>query len=428
MERLDAIVVGAGIAGLAAARCLNEAGLKVVVLEARERLGGRIWTADLQDASVDLGAASIQGSDGNPLTDLAEELGLETVDVDYDSIVAYDSDGTALDSEDLDDLQEAYQELLEDAAETAATLVDDIPMEALLQELVTDDELDDEEERALSWCIATQELEAGASFDELGVFGMGEREDFEGEDLFVVQAMGALVDGAAQTLDTRLGHKVIRVDYAEEGVEFQCSNGEQFSAAAAIITVPPGVLRSGAIDFSPPLSREKREALAHLGVGVVNRVALRFPRVFWPEHVDFLGYLSERHGRFPEWLNLTSYRGAPVLVASCGGHYARSMEKMTDAAVIDDVMQLLRTVFGDAVPPPTSSLISRWGSDPLARGSFCYLPPQAPPDLRRALAAPAAERLRFAGDATHATYPGTVHGAWLSGIREARVLITAIAS
>ncbi len=155
-------------------------------------------------------------------------------------------------------------------------------------------------------------------------------------------------------------------------------------------------------------------------MGVANKVVLSFAEPFWPEDVHYLGYASEQEGEFVEWLNVYRYTKAPILSLWSHGDYAREMERHSDADLVERTMKVIRKGFGSAVPDPKGSLVSRWGSDPFAGGSYSSLPVGATYDDFDALGAPVGERLFFAGEATNRQHYGTVHEAFLSGVREAR--------
>jgi monoamine oxidase len=161
-----------------------------------------------------------------------------------------------------------------------------------------------------------------------------------------------------------------------------------------------------------------------MGFGLVNRVVLRFPSVFWPRETQFLGYASQTHGEFPAALDASRFVPAPVLVAFISGAFARRNEALPDAQVVSALMRVLRTMFGANVPDPTGHLVTRWASDPFARGVYPFPRVGARGDDHEILARPVG-RLLFAGEATHPLHNGFVHGAYLTGLREAQRILRA---
>jgi monoamine oxidase len=183
--------------------------------------------------------------------------------------------------------------------------------------------------------------------------------------------------------------------------------------------VPLGVLKSGAIEFDPPLPQRKQQAIDQLGMGASNKLVLRYPRAFWPAEPQFLGYLPREESRFRIFMNLTTDSGPPMLAAVSAGDQARRVERLSDREQIAAAQQTLRGMFGDRIPGPDAHQITRWGSDPFSLGAYSYVPVGRSGDDYEALAEPVAGRLLFAGEATHRRWPTTVQGAWLSGLREA---------
>ena len=212
--------------------------------------------------------------------------------------------------------------------------------------------------------------------------------------------------------------KVNAIEYGNKGVLVKTDQGN-FQADAAIITLPLGVLKSGNITFSPPLPKNKQVAIDRLNMGVLNKVVLKFPRAFWQQNYDVLGYVSGQSKDFSEFLNWGHYTPAPVLIALTGGSFASSLELISETEVGERVMKLLRKLYGNSVPNPESVLRTKWGTDPFAFGSYSTVPVGSKGNYRSILAAPIGQRLFFAGEATSREYPSTVHGAFLSGIREA---------
>ncbi len=202
------------------------------------------------------------------------------------------------------------------------------------------------------------------------------------------------------------------------------TDSEHFLADAVVITLPLGVLKSAAVIFSPPLPKSKLTAINRLGMGVLNKVVLKFPQAFWSQDYDIIGYASEKDKDFSVFLNLNRYISVPVLVALTGGSFARSLEALSEVEIEKRVMKVLRRMYGDGIPAPEVVIATRWVSDSFACGSYSNMPVNAKASDRDTLAAPVENRLFFAGEATSQQYPSTVHGAYLSGLREAERILT----
>ncbi len=420
----DIIVIGAGAAGLGAARALRAQGKTMIVLEARDRLGGRVWTDhSWEDTPLDMGASWIQGVDGNPLSNLAREFNVETVPTDYDSLVVYDAEGEPLTEGELGELNSFLEELIQELDEARETLreegAEDISLAEGFENLLADEDLSAQEELALNYAVNSGiEQDYAADIAELSFFYWDEDEEFEGDDELFPGGYDQIIKGLATRLDIRLEHVVSRVEYDEAGVRVTTRQGV-FTASRAVVTLPLGVLKSGAVEFSPPLPNRKLAAIQHLGMGLLNKVYLRFPEVFWDADYDFVGHIAENKGEWADFLNFYKYTGRPILMAFNAAHYGRRIEAFSDEQIVAEAMKVLRTLYGPSVPEPEAWLITRWASDPLAGGSYSYIPPGASGGDRDALAEPVSDRLFFAGEATSRQYSATVHGAYLSGLREA---------
>ncbi len=129
--------------------------------------------------------------------------------------------------------------------------------------------------------------------------------------------------------------------------------------------------------------------------------------------------MTAQRGAFPVFLTQYATPAAPILVAMTGGSFARSLEDAPNQVTVDRLMRILRGIFGASVPAPTATAMSRWSWNPMAKGSYSHIPPGGSADAFDLLAEPVADRLFFAGEATSRDHPGTVHGAYLSGLREA---------
>ena len=157
-------------------------------------------------------------------------------------------------------------------------------------------------------------------------------------------------------------------------------------------------------------------------MGTLNKCCLRFSRPFWPTDVDWLGQIDPGPGDWMEWVSLAKPLQQPVLIGFHAGASAVALEALDDAAVVASAMASLRRLYGPGIPEPIGVQISRWHADPFSGGAYSFNALGSTPADRQELAKPLAQRLFFAGEASHPNLFGTVHGAYLSGLRAAAEL------
>lgn len=423
------VVVGAGIAGLAAARELAAQGFQVRVLEGRQRIGGRIWTERSLSAPVDLGAASIEIQRRNPLTPLARQWQIAVKPLRYESTRLYDSAGARWDEDEAEEIADRLEAAVDRERRRAKTEAARKPREQSSKGLrsVRDavakhglaGPLDTALGRAQQWAAAVQACEYGAELRELSLAWFDDDFDADWDDLLVVGGFDRLIERLAAGLDIRLGHEIHRIEYDSQAVRVESSQGT-LTADRVLVTLPLGVLKAGHVVFSPTLPESKLAAIERLDMGLLNKVVLQYGERFWPAEVDVLGYASRTPGMFPQFINLFAATGVPILVGTIAGDYARALEPLADEQIVARAQHVLRGMFASkTVPEPTAFCVTRWGSDPWTRGSYSYVPVRASGADYDVLAEPLGERLFFAGEATNREFPATAHGAYLSGMREA---------
>ncbi len=417
------IVVGAGMAGLSAARVLQEAGYEVVLLEARARVGGRVHTSyEWPDTPLDLGASWIHGVEGNPLTALAEAVGAERMVTDYDNGILYDQDGRLLGDRGWVKAEE-YEGIIDQAIEQASESDEDQSVMDAVATLIDIESLSAQEQQYLNLVLNYKlEQEWAADVTELSASYTEEGEAFGGEDVVFPNGYHDLIEHMARELDIRLEHVVQKISYNEEGVSITSNKGV-LTGDRAVITLPLGVLQRDTVQFEPPLPQAKQNAINMLGFGVLNKVYLRFPDAFWQTEPEWIFSLSEKRGEWSEWFNLYPYIKKPILLAFNSGRFGQEVEKLSDDEMITQAMTVLRNLYGNDIPDPEAWQITRWIDDKFAYGSYSFPTVGANHQVREELARPVANRLFFAGEATESDYPATVHGAFLSGKREAERII-----
>jgi len=417
------IVVGAGVAGLSAASALKKWGYNVIVLEARPRVGGRIWTSrEWADAPLDMGASWIHGITNNPIARLANANDIKTIETDYENHWIYTAEGSELTNAAYDRLEE-YEAVVQDyITETIEMLNDDVSLQAVLGIALAEEDISANEKQIILYLLNTIiEHEFAADINNLSAFSFDQGDEFGGEDVIFTDGYEQIIALLADGLDIRLNEIVQRVEYSDGGVTIT-TNQNLYDADRAVITLPLGILKSGRVQFSPALPVDKQRAIKQLGMGLLDKVYLRFPHIFWPKAAELLGYIGPRKGEWAEWLNIAHYTDAPILLGFNVATFARQTEAWSDQQIVGDAMATLRTIFGENIPDPLAWQITRWAADPYALGSYSYLTPGTDGETLDALATPVSGRLFFAGEATSREYQATVHGAYLSGIHAAEEL------
>ncbi len=429
VSRERVLIIGAGMAGLAAGQTLRQAGYAVTLLEARDRIGGRVWTDRAwPDIPLDMGASWIHGVDGNPITALAEQFGAETKATNYDSVAVFDENGRRLSGRELTELDKYAEELYDLFERARAELDGDVSLQTVIDRAVAAESLSQEEILRLNYVVNSYiEQEYAADSAELSLFEFDQDEAFPGEDVLFPGGYDQIVNGLAQGLDARLLHVVERVAYGDgdTAVRVQTNQGE-FTADRAIVTVPLGVLQKGRIQFDPTLPAQKTAAINSLGMGLLHKTYLRFPEPFWDKRKHFVDRIPEIKGVWSVFMNIYRYTKQPVLLGFNAGSYGRHLETLADGEIVAGMMAALRGMYGRSIPDPEAWRISRWGLDPYSYGAYSFIPVGATGEAHDWLAEAVNGRLFFAGEATHSAYPSTVHGAFLSGQRAATQITTLI--
>ncbi|KAF9624091.1 hypothetical protein IFM89_007789 [Coptis chinensis] len=421
------IVIGGGISGIAAARALCNASFKVILLESRDRLGGRIHTDYSFGCPVDMGASWLHGAcNENSLAPLIRCLGLPLYrtsgdnsvlyDHDLESYVLFDMDGYQVPQRLVIEVGDTFKKILEETEKVRDEHNEDMSvLEAISIVLEQNPDLRQHglAHEVLQWYICRMEAWFAADADMISLKNWDQEQVLSGGHGLMVQGYYPVIQALSKDIDIRLNHRVKQISNWGNGVMLTVEDGRSFVADAAIITVPLGVLKANLIEFKPKLPGWKIDAISDLGVGNENKIALRFDTAFWP-NVEFLGIVAPTSYACGYFLNLHKATGQPVLVYMAAGRFAYDIEKLSDKAAADFVMLQLRKMFADATEP-IQYLVSRWGTDPDSLGSYSNDLVGKSPDLYEKLQAPVGN-LFFGGEAASMDHAGSVHGAYSAGV------------
>jgi monoamine oxidase len=429
------LILGAGLSGISASYWLRQFGISSLVLEGRTRIGGRLWTSFYwPDAPLDLGGAWIHDTPHSPLTPLCKQFGVQTKVVDFTNVAIYQATGGAYAAAQL-------ATVAADVASVSATV--EAKKRLLMSQGLPDRSLASVQNPALaSLNLPTNPLYGVNSFFN---FALGVRGAdlsalslyYYEDDLNTVAATDVAFPGGYVQLVNKLaagqqilyGQVIQQVQYSKAGVTVLTKTGK-FTAPYAIVTLPLGVLRSGAVNFQPTLPTWKAGAMSRLQMGRVDKLVLRFAKPFWDTNPTFLLRAVPNVDNFAWWFNAAPLSGQPILIAFIAGHLAQSLETVSDANTIQQLLAALRQWYGaNNVPNPVDFQRTRWGQDPFALGCYPYkpvgstsadydfmsLPVPYAPNLPAS-----ANRLFFAGDATFRDHPTSAWGAYSSGLREAQ--------
>jgi monoamine oxidase len=408
------LIVGAGMAGLAAARSLVDAGWPVRLVEARDRIGGRVYTNRDWGVPIEMGASWIHGTANDPLMELARKAQAQVIPTDYYGWAKLAVD-RRLPPMDYDpDPWRAF-------VERACDRVDGGSLGAAVDAAAKRAELSVSDRTQLVFYLATEiEDEYAAGADQLSATTFDTGDYADGDQAVITNGYDALPKLLADGLQVVFNTPVTAITRRDDSVIVHAGS-QTFEGPAAIVTVPLGVLKAGSIAFEPPLPEGHTRAVNALGFGVLSKSFFRFNRRTWKTDNAFYLFMGTDPGAWAQWFTLSSAAG-PIVVAFNAGDRGRSVESSSAADVTARALPIAHQLFGDDISPVDVRTTS-WTTDPYARGSYSFHAPGSGLDDRRRLQEPISDRLYLAGEAVGVNNPSTVIGAVLSGRNAANQLM-----
>ena len=397
----DVAIVGAGSAGIAAAKAAQALGLDYVVLEASHRIGGRGYTEELAPGvAFDLGCHWMHTASLNPYVAIADRFGFTYRTGTFPRGLWID--GGWASEEDMASYR-AFWERNHAAIIAAARAGIGVSIA----------EATERENRWTPLFDYWSSIANAADADRVSVEDTLNYHDTD-ENWPIKEGFGALIARFGADVPVTLNCAVTRVAWAGRVIELDTAKG-QVRARRALVTVSTGVLGAGDIRFDPVLPDWKLAAIAGLPLGTHNRIGLMFDRdVFGPDCPEGAGILLA--GEEPIGFGLRPF-GQNMAVALTGGRYALWLERAGVAAAVDFAKEKLAKVFGGGIRSRvTRHIVTAWAGDPWTRGSYsAALPGQG--RQRAELTRPIDDRLFFAGEATSTEFHATAHGAYISAVQ-----------
>jgi monoamine oxidase len=407
-RQADVIIVGAGMAGLAAAQDLMAKGLSVVVLEASAHIGGRTKNASVGDIAFDQGAAWIHATDENPLTPIVKQLGLTTTSNGAPSLAYGGTSSPAKEGEKitaaLEDLQEKLGALATRGKDVSAATIEapHTPHAHIAKNTIGPLTM------GVEWRDVST-LDVGSQPGENhGATAQGT------PDLFVKEGLQTVTQSFMHGVPVRLQTPVSKVQWGSGGVTVE-AGGVRFSGKKLLMTASVGVLGSGKIGFDPPLPDWKKEAIDKVPMATFDKIALRFDQDIFSKHgVQPGAFVYELDD--PDAMDVVVRpTGQNVVVGLIGGAFADTLHKEGKDKAVERLVQKLERLYGPEVRQHlTAAAVTNWRADPFHLGSFTATRPGYA-KMREKLRLPVADTLFFAGEAQSMRWGGMLPGAYLTG-------------
>jgi len=419
-QEFDVVVIGAGVSGMAAASQLQEAGLSVVVLESRDRIGGRVNSQQTLGFTCDFGASFIHGASNSPIYELAQRFGVEGIKFDYD-------DATVIHNQQVVDTDSflkklwANEKILDELSKQAQ---EEVSLKDMAEEAKKD--MSPEEQRLMDVYLMTDiEAEYGASASSLSCMYFGESKGQKGDDYVFPQGYIKVFEPIAKTLNIKLNSVVQSVAQNASQVVVSLVSGQKYTGRYLVCTAPLGVLKKGLIAFNPPLPQDKLASIQKAGFGTLDKLIIQFEEVFWPNTTSFYLVSDYPPNKIVFVANLHKLCGIPALMLFVPQSYKEVQPDATKT--LSDGLGILSYSFKLKNLEVVSWHLTNWGKENHTWGSYSSYAKGCEPQDFKILARPEG-RVYFAGEHTFSENLSTVDGAWKSGLVAASAIQQAIDS
>jgi len=420
-QGIKVLIIGAGAAGIGAARRLLEFGIKPIILEGRDRGGGRCYTSNFKGIPIDLGAAWVHSI--NPENSIYNEIKRMGYPLKEEKTAeAYLDEDKGLLENSISVKQGTHWNILQKKQIKA----EDCSLFELIKEDLEEVKRNQSEieNRVLDVLITRKEQYYGDCINVLSshYYEYVIEPECESENIVPSGGYGALLAKLSEGLEIKYNQNVTKIQYKTKEVSVYMEEGGKFDGDLAIVTLPLGVLKNNSVIFDPALPQEKIEAIGRLGNGLANKIFLKFKNNFWGDNLKYFRIASEEKERFTCfycWDNKEN-----VLCSFVNGPFARKIEKMSDLEIIQLIMEHLKRTFKKTEEIELEDyLITRWGQDKWCLGSYSFFKYGSTPKDCDNLKKEVLGTIFFAGEACFKENIGVCHGAYKTGVEAANKII-----
>ena len=422
------VVIGAGASGIAASEKLLAAGFKVVLIEARDRMGGRASTRLVSSVPFDTGASWLADSQVNYLRTTAESSGVKLYPTDFNrALVQYKGINVPINPTEFMKAVERRMALpyiklhireffgLRKTLPSMASMLDPLlkkhgAQAAYARELMIVNEADNLDQTSIATLLREHNLPGDDGYDPLPT-----------DDVMVDGGMQAFVTSLAKNIKPSLGESVEAIIRTENGISVQTTR-RRIDADSVIVTVPLGVLKAGTIRFDPGLPVEHRAAIDRLGFGNEKKTCLVYPDTNWAKEHHMVGLHDSPYFNF--MVNVAAIAGKPMIMALSAGNKLIAADSLSIDELAAALHANVRATLGSDIPDPIDHSTTDWGNDPYALGAYSHSSLKTLGNEAEILQRPIAGRILLAGEAL-SDRNGYVDGAWNDGQRAASAIINA---
>lgn len=413
-DRDKIVIIGAGLAGISAAKLLQANNYDVLILESTNYIGGRTRTDHSLDIPFDTGASWIHGINGNPIKKLANNYDIQLSLTNDESLIAYIGSNVIP--------EDRYYKVEDDFYNILKTISSDSKSGEDFYSLISRKYPNKIKDPLFKFFLSTYLAFDTGPLNNLSGELYDEGEVFSGPEKMISGGYDQIAKKISKNFKIKLNQHVKSIDYQQDKIKVE-TDLTSYVCNKVVITVPLGVLKNNIISFSPNLPSYKRESIENVGMNYVNKYIAVWEKPFWDDK-QYLVFARDIPDIFNYFVNLNKqYSKSNALMSFAYGAQAQRLESLSDNQVIEELMLPLKTAFGDEIKYPVKFNKTSWVNNKNSFGSYSYISKDSTLEDFDNLEKPIGNKIFFAGEHTDKKYFSTAHGAYLSGIKAAKRII-----